>query len=835
MSLAAGTRLGHYEILAPLGAGGMGEVYMAEDTRLDRRVALKLLPLEFVANEDRLRRFVQEAKATAALNHPNIAHIYEVGEADGTHYIAMEFIDGETLTAKMQRAKCQVSLLLDYLCQMAEGLAKAHAIGIVHRDLKPDNVMISQDGYTKILDFGLAKLIENRSSAIPDEDAATAVMRGQPLSAAGAVLGTVGYMSPEQAQGKAVDQRSDIFSFGCILYEAATGRRPFEGDSALDTLHKIIYATAIPVADINPAAPLDLQRIIRRCLAKVPEKRYQSIRDTFNDLDDLRREINVDSETSNSLLPVDTSTGADSAAQTVTIQRESGSSDVPVTTVQTSSAEYLVGAIKRHRLGVVLILGLLVVALISLFLYSRQQRGLISSLAVMPIVNESGSADVEYPSDGMTEILIGNLSQLPNLNVKARTSVFRYKGKEINPQQIARELNVQGILTGRLVQRGTSLTLYVELIDAATENLLWKADYNRSMSDLVSLQNEIAQDVSQKLRSRLSEADARKLAKKNYTANPEAYRLYLQGRFFWNKRRIGEMGKAIGYFQQAIAADPNYALAYAGFADAVAQPSDIVPPPERAEKARAAALKALSLDNELAEAHTAMAHILTRYDLDFSGAERVLKRSIELDPNWADTYQRLGDLYSFLGRHNEAIEWLQKGLAIEPFNMPLNSSYGGALVSARRYDEAIAHLKKALELDPNFRLAHVALINAYRMKGMYAESVAERIVALKLANEDQWAAELHDGFAKGGWNGFLQAEYRRAASTEHSVDRVSYYNEAVVLAELGEKEKAFAALNKSFEAHENPSLVVLKVEPRLDALRDDPRFDGLLKRIGFPQ
>src|SRR5262249_10920700 len=314
------------------------------------------------------------------------------------HYIAMEFINGDTLRAKITRDNADLKRLLEILIQVADGLAKAHAFGIVHRDLKPENIMITEDGYAKVLDFGLAKLIEIEKS-VPSGDLleAETVMMSRTLP--GVVMGTVGYMSPEQVQGKAIDQRSDIFSFGCILYEAATGRRPFEGDSALDTLHKIIYATAIPVADINPAAPLDLQRIIRRCLAKVPEKRYQSIRDTFNDLDDLRREINVDSETSNSLLPVDTSTGAASAAQTVTIQRESGWSDVPVTTVQTSSAEYLVGAIKRHRLGVVLILGLLVVALISLFLYSRQQRGLISSLAVMPIVNESGSADVEYLSD----------------------------------------------------------------------------------------------------------------------------------------------------------------------------------------------------------------------------------------------------------------------------------------------------------------------------------------------------------------------------------------------------------------------------------------------------
>ncbi len=460
----------------------------------------------------------------------------------------------------------------------------------------------------------------------------------------------------------------------------------------------------------------------------------------------------------------------------------------------------------------------------------------VESIAVMPFSNESGNAEVEYLSDGMTEILIGSLSRLPNLNVKARTSVFRYKGKEIDPRQVASELGVQTILTGRLIQRGNNLTLFVELIDAATENVLWKADYNRSMTDLVSLQNVIAQDLSQKLRSRLTEADAQKLTKKSDTANPEAYRLYLQGRFLLGKQRITPTGEAIGCFQQAIALDPNYALAYAGLADAVTHPSDVVPHLERAQKGRDAARKALSLDNDLAEAYTALAHIMIRYDFDFAGAENELKRAIELDPKWVEGYMRYGQLYSFLGKHEEALAKFKEALEIEPFNIALNSNYGLALYLARRYDESITQLKKTIEMDPNFRNAHGALSNGYAQKGMYAESIKHRIKTLELAPMPEFAARVSDGFAKGGWNGYLRAEAERFAAIEkRNLDRTPFYNEAVFLTALGEKDKAFETLNRSVEAGEKPYLVFLKVDPRLDPLRDDTRFAELLKKVGFPE
>jgi TolB-like protein len=478
---------------------------------------------------------------------------------------------------------------------------------------------------------------------------------------------------------------------------------------------------------------------------------------------------------------------------------------------------------------------LVVFGIASYFYLGRVSAPQIESIAVMPFANESGNPDVEYLSDGMTETLIGSLTQLPNLNVKARTSVFRYKGKEIDPRSVANDLHVQAILTGRVLQRANNLTLYVELIDTTTENVLWKAEYQRQMTDLVTLQNEIARDVSQKLRSRLTPADTQKLTKDSSTTNAEAYRLYLEGRYHWNKRVIPEMGKAIGYFQQAIDLDGSYALAYAGLADAIAQPNDLVPHIERRDKALAAIEKALALDPDLAEAHTARAHILFRYDLDFAGAEGELKRSLELDPRWIDTYQRLGEVYTFQGQYDEAAGWFKKGLDLEPFNVPLNTAYAASLYFGRRYDEAISQLQRVVEIDPNHRNAQLVFYSVYTAKGMYAEAVEHHVMEVKLSRSDRWGDRLKDAFAAKGWNGFLRAELQRFSEFHDSRYLQPNYGEAGIYTLLGEKDKAFAALERAVEAHEQPSLAVLKVDPRMDPLRDDPRFKELLTKAGFSE
>ncbi len=489
----------------------------------------------------------------------------------------------------------------------------------------------------------------------------------------------------------------------------------------------------------------------------------------------------------------------------------------------------------KRLLAVPFLLGIIVLGGLFGYRYFSPARQ-IESIAVIPFVNESGNADVEYLSDGMTETLINTLTQLPNLRVKPRSSAFRYKGREFDTKVIGKEMNVGAILNGRLVQRGEDITLFLSLIDTATEDQIWGKQYSRKLSNLVSLQAEVGRDVSETLRLKLTGTDSSPIIR-NDTTNPEAYRLYLQGRYFWNKRRIGDTGKAIGYFQQAIDLDPNYARAYAGLADAVAQPSDVIPHSQRKGRARVAALKALSLNDDLAEGHTALAFIMLRYELNFEAARGELERAYRLDPNWTDTYQRYGELLYATGQFDEAFAKYQQGLAIEPFNLPLNTSYGGALVNARRYDEGIAQLKKATDIDPDHRNAHVLLAIAYSLRGMYSEAVEHRVTALKLAGQDDWANSVRAAFSKGGWPAVARAELERFQTIDRSQssDRWPFYNEAAWFSQLGEKDKAFASLIRSIETQEQPWLIFLKVDPRFESLRDDPRFNNLLDKLGFPR
>src|SRR5256885_15759783 len=685
MAAETGTKLGRYEIRSKIGAGGMGDVYLAEDTRLHRKVALKILPAELAANKDRMRRFEQEAQAAAALNHPNIAHIYEIGESGTVNFIAMEFVDGVTLREKIHGARADLKKLLRFLQHAAEGLAKAHAAGIVHRDLKPDNIMINRDGHAKLLDFGLAKLIEPQPMQGADSsEVATAVM---PLhSTPGTVMGTVGYMSPEQAQGKTkeIDQRSDIFSFGCILFEAATGKKPFEGESIIKSLHMVVYEPAPPIAELNPSAPPELQRIVRRCLAKDPDERYQAIKEVAVELKELRRELEGSGlDTTVPPLSRGPIAGAPNARGTVS-QSSSAITGRPAPSLSTraSSAEYVVTGIKRHKLasGIALLVLLATVTATGFYLRGRNSTATIRSIAVMPFVNESNKPDVEYLSDGMTETLITSLSQLPNLNVKARSSVFRYKGKETNPKTLGQELNVQAILNGRVAQRGDDLTLNLELVDVQTENVIWSEQYNRKQTDLVTLQSDSARDVSSKLKIKLSGADEQKLTK-NYTQNADAYKLYLQGRFYANKRTPKDSRKAIDCFQQAVGIDSNYAVAYVGLAISYTYLTIYgdEPASETFPKARQFALKASELDSTLAEPHIALGLLKFLQDHDFAGWERENLLALAANPNSTDAHRLNGLGFLYLGRFDEALAEAQRALAIEPLSAAGHITYSYCL------------------------------------------------------------------------------------------------------------------------------------------------------------
>jgi len=854
MNFETQKKIGHYEIREKIGAGGMGEVYLAEDTRLKRSVALKLLPADFSQNKDRLRRFEQEARAASALNHPNIAHIYEIGESEGVNFIAMEFVEGETLREKIHAEKVDLRTLLKYLAQVADGLAKAHAAGIVHRDLKPDNIMISRDGFAKILDFGLAKLTKSEPPAVAgglnDElkEAATAMMP-PPLSAPGMIMGTAGYMSPEQAQGKkGIDQRSDIFSFGCVLYEAATRQQPFAGETVIDSLHKIIHAPTPPIRDFNADAPSDLQRILRRCLQKDPEERYQTIKDVAIELKELRREMKNAAEVKISISPEITNASRISKAgdETISVGEKTSASTAESVAHSTSSAEYVVGEIKRHKRGFVA--GLIVLLLTSIGLgywfFSNRSANIkqIESIAVMPFVNESGNADNEYLSDGMTESLINSLSQLPKLSVKARSSVFRYKGKDIEPQTVGNELSVQAILNGRVAQRGENLTLSLELVDTKTGNQIWGEQYNRKQTDLISLQSEIARDVLQKLRARLSGADQHR-AMKTYTQNPEAYQLYLQGLYHWHKRTPEDIRKSIVLFRQATEKDPSYAQAYASLALAYSVlPSNSAMTNQEAKdirlKERAALNKAQELDDSLAEVHLELA-TFKRDDWDFAAAEKEFKRAIELNPNYATARQWYSEFLSGMGRHEEAFAQINKAHEIDPFSRAVNANIGLRLTQARRFDEAIAQYKKVIEMEPNYPIVHSFLAHAYEAKGMNLEAIAEIRVADILLEKDStesserkaaaFTQALQTGGAQGYWQKHLELslkEYEQGYETAFGI--------AVNYARLGDNDRTFEWLEKSFAAHEE-DLVSIKAEPAFDGLSTDLRFQDLLRRVGLSQ
>jgi eukaryotic-like serine/threonine-protein kinase len=833
-SLAVGAAISHYKIISQLGAGGMGEVYLAQDTKLDRKVALKILPADVASNRDRMERFVREAKAAAALNHPNIAHIYEIGEADGLNFIAMEFIEGVTLREKIHRERTELRKLLRYLQHAAEGLAKAHAAGIVHRDLKPDNIMITGEGHAKILDFGLAKLIEPQP--IPGGDSsevATAVMPQH--STPGTVMGTVGYMSPEQAQGKTkeIDQRSDIFSFGCILFEAATGKKPFEGESVIKSLHMVVYETAPPIADFNPAAPAELQRIVRRCLEKDADDRYQGIKEVAIELKHLRRELETGAD-------FDTTTPPPVSSQ-ATLSSDSGStvkSTAPVSASippALSSAEYVVQGLKRHKLTTAIVAVVLIsaVALSAYYVRARNTATAIDSIAVLPFENKSNAPDTEYLSDGLAESLIYRLSQLPNLKVSPTSSVMRYKGKEADLRAIATELGVSAVLTGRIAQRGENLTISVELVDARNNKVLWGEQYDRQMSDLLATQREIAAAIAQKLQLKLAGSETKGITK-HYTDNNEAYQLYLKGRFHFARRSYADLQRSIEFYQQAIKLDPNFALAYSAISEAyMVMPSfAYVAPHEGMPKAKAAVTKALELDPDLPEAHTARGVILATYDWNWAEAEREFKRSLELDPKIAITHFRYAWVYlSPMGRHDEAIAEMKRAMELEPLSLIQGANFAAVYLYARQYDNSLEQAKKTYDLDPSFIGAKNWLVHAYEMKGRYAESLA--LSEKTLASDYELLADLVYGYAKTGRRREAEdviSRWKDLAKKKY----ISNYWLAIAYAALGEKDAAFSELEKAYQERDW-FFQRLRSDPFMDPLRDDPRFKDLVRRLGLPE
>jgi len=784
--LQPGVRLGPYEIVSRIGVGGMGEVYRAHDPRLRRDVAIKVLPAEFSADSDRLRRFEQEARAAAALNHPNIVTIHSVEEADRTRFLTMELLEGRSLNELIATEGMPLDRLLKIIIPLADAVSAAHQAGITHRDLKPGNVMLTADGRVKVLDFGLAKLREPASLDADANALPTATVTGE-----GRILGTVEYMSPEQVEGKPIDPRSDIFSLGVMFFEMATGRRPFAGDTSVSLLSSIIKDTPQSVTDLKPALPQELSRIVKRCLVKDPEYRYQSAKDLRNEL----RELEEDSA-----LPA----------------------GVPTRRRATRIA---VGALLMAAVG--LIVG-------RLWFTRGAAGGPIDSLAVLPFVNVGADPNTDYLSDGITENLINSLSQFPRLRVVPRSRAFRYRGRDAEPEKVGRELGVLAVLTGRVVQHGDDLNIQTELVDVAADSQLWGRQYNRKLSEIITIQEEIAKDVAEELRLKPTREEQNRLTKRS-TESPEAHQLYLKGRYLWNRRTRETVRRAAQYFQQAIDRDPGYGLAWAGLADCygVSGVYGVMSNKDSIPLAKEAAIKALEIDDTLAEAHASLGYA-EGYDWDWSDAEREFQRAIQLDPTYPTAHHwRATNFLEPMGRLNEAMTELKRAHELDPLSPVINAVLARNFMFARQYDRAAEQLRTTLEIDPNFALAHSYLGLFYELKGMLGQAIAE-FQAWQTLSGDEPAATGALGHAYALSGKRAEAQKAIVRLRDLSKDRyVAPYDVAVVYVGLGDTDQTMEWLQRAYEDH-SAWLIWIELDLRFDGIRGDPRYRDLLRRMKIP-
>jgi len=782
VTLRSGLRLGPYEILSPIGAGGMGEVYRARDSRLGRDVAIKVPPEHLASDAAALARFEREARAIAALSHPNILEIHDVGSDAGVTFVVTELLKGETLRQRLSGGALPLRTAAEIGVSIADGLAAAHACGVVHRDLKPENVFLTSDGRVKILDFGLARLEPESDptlqSTIPTD------------TQSGVLLGTAGYVSPEQVRGRRADPRSDIFSLGCVLYEMVTGRRAFSGETTAEILVAILKEEPRDPADVVTDLPEDLRMIILRSLAKEPETRFQSARDLAFAL---------------------------KVAESLPAHRESAppQAQIPRRTVK-------LWTIVAAAVAILVAAGVIVL--------SSRASGSTDSLAILPFTNASGDPNAEYLSDGLAESLIASLSRLQNVRVLAWTTVLQCKGKE--PLRAARDLGVRSFLTGRVLRRGDALVAEAELVDVRRGTRLWGDETPRKFPDGAAAE-QIAREVSRSLRARLPGQDERTRAR--HAPDPDAYDLYLKGRYFWNRRDEEGIKKSIGFFQEAIGKDPHYALAFAGLADSYDLVAfyDMLPPKEILPKARYAAIRALELDPMIAEAHASLADVQYQFDWDFSAAEQGFRKAISLNPNYAQAHQWYSDFLSVSKRFGESFEEIALARRLDPLNIMIDTDVGLASYWAGQYDRAITQLRQTVELNASFFLTHFYLGLAQAGKGLFDAAITEAQTARSLEPGNPNPIMLY-GYACGRAGRSPEAlqalEDLRAMSQRRYV---SAFLVAGVYVGLGEKDKAFEFLEKAYEERSG-RLIYLGVEPAFDPLRFDPRFQNLVRKMRLP-